>query len=66
MQKGLDSTMTAATTILAGRQAGRQADRQAGRQETNPAFFGRSKIYRDTLNTVTAQRAGAVFLYIKV
>ena len=50
--------MTAATTILAGRQAGRQA--------TNPAFFGCSKIYRDTLNTVTAQRAGTVFLYIKV
>ena len=50
--------MTAATTILAGRQAGGQA----GRQETNPAFFGCSKIYRDTLNTVTAQRAGTVFL----
>ena len=26
----------------------------------------RSKIYRDTLNTVTAPRAGTVFLYIKV
>ena len=54
--------MSTQSIILAGRQAGRQADRQA----TNPAFFGCSKIYRDTLNTVTAQCAGTVFLYIKV
>ena len=38
----------------------------AGRQAANPAIIGCSKIYRDTLNTVTAQRAGTVFLYIKV
>ena len=56
MQKGLDSTMTAATTILAGRQAGRQAGR------ISPAFLGYTKEYRHTLDTVTAQRAGAVFL----
>ena len=40
--------MTAATTILAGRQAGRQAGR------ISPAFLGYTKEYRHTLDTVTA------------